>query len=179
NAGQFGNQGGVALNVSGPGISNASVVTAPSRRNSPVKQFSDNLNLIKGNHSFTFGSTVTRVNYWAQNTTVVPTVGFGISSTLAGDATAFNAFSALQPTVGQQAAAASLYATLVGRINAITANVRLNEDTGKYEYLGSLITRAQLTEYGFFAQDTWRFRPNLTLTGGLRWEVQGPFQPLN
>ena len=24
--------------------------------------------------------------------------------------------------------------------------------------------RAQLTEYGFFAQDTWRFRPNLTLT---------------
>jgi outer membrane receptor protein involved in Fe transport len=85
----------------------------------------------------------------------------------------------LQPTVSQQAAAASLYATLVGRINAITANVRLNEDTGKYEYLGSLITRAQLTEYGFFAQDTWRFRPNLTLTGGLRWEVQGPFQPLN
>jgi hypothetical protein len=42
-----------------------------------------------------------------------------------------------------------------------------------------LITRAQLSEYGFFAQDTWRFRPNITLTGGLRWEVQGPFQPLN
>src|SRR5262249_6918785 len=82
-------------------------------------------------------------------------------------------------TVGQQAAAASLYATLVGRMNAITANVRLNENTGKYEYLGSLITRAQLTEYGFFGQDTWRWRPNVTLTVGHRWEVQGPFQPLN
>jgi hypothetical protein len=176
---QFENQGGVNLNISGPGISTATVVTAPSRRNSPVKQFSDNLSWIKGNHSFTFGSTVTRVNYWAQNQTVVPTLAFGISSTLAGDATAWNAFSTLQPTVSQQAAAASLYATLVGRINAITRNARLDEGTGQYELQGDLITRAQLTEYGFFAQDTWRFRPNLTLTGGLRWEVQGPFQPLN
>jgi hypothetical protein len=179
NAGQFENQGGVSLGIGGPGISTATVSTTPSRRNSPVKQFTDTLNWIKGNHSFQFGGSMTRINYWAQNQTVVPTVGFGISGTLAGDSTAFNAFSALQPTVGQQAAAAALYATLVGRINAITANVRLNEDTGKYEYLGSLITRAQLSEYGFFAQDTWRFRPNLTLTGGLRWEVQGPFTPLN
>jgi hypothetical protein len=179
NAGQFENQGGVALGIGGPGISTASVVTAPSRRNSPVKQFSNNLSWIKGNHSFTFGSTVTRVNYWAQNQTVVPTVNFGISGTLAGDATAFNAFSTLQPTVNQQAAAASLYATLVGRINSITRNARLDEESGQYELQGDLITRAQLTEYGFFAQDTWRFRPNITLTGGLRWEVQGPFQPLN
>ncbi len=179
NAGQFSNQGGVALGINSAGISTANVVTAPSRRNSPVKQFSDTLSWNKGNHSFTFGSTVTRVNYWAQNQTVVPTVGFGISGTLAGDSTAFNAFSTLQQTVGQQAAAAALYATLVGRINAVTANVRLNEETGKYQYLGDLITRAQLTEYGFFGQDTWRFRPNITITGGLRWEVQGPFQPLN
>ena len=88
---------------------------------------------IKGNHSFTFGSTVTRVNYWAQNQTVVPSVGFGISGTLAGDATAFGAFSTLQPTVSQQAAAAALYATLVGRINSVMANVRLDEESGQYE----------------------------------------------
>jgi hypothetical protein len=179
NSGQFTNQGGVSLGINAAGITTATVVTAPSRRNSPVKQFSDTLSWIKGNHSFTFGSTVTRVNYWAQNQTVVPTVGFGISGTLAGDSTAFNAFSTLQGTVGQQAPAAALYATLVGRINAITRNVRLNEDSGKYINQGDLITRAQLTEYGFFGQDTWRFRPNITLTGGLRWEVQGPFQPLN
>lgn len=179
NPSQFENQGGVNLNISGPGISTATVVTAPSRRNSPVKQFSDTLSWIKGNHSLTFGSTVTRVNHWAQNITVVPTVAFGISGTLAGDATAFGAFASLQPTVGQQAAAAALYATLVGRINAMTRNVRLNEETGQYVFQGDLHTRTQMTEYGFFAQDTWRFRPNITLTGGLRWEVQGPFTPLN
>ena len=179
NGSQFSNQGGVSLNVGGPGISTATVVTAPSRRNAPVQQFSDNLNWIKGNHSLNFGSTVSRINYWAQNVTVVPTIGFGISSTLAGDSTAFNAFSSLQPTVSQQGAAASLYATLVGRINSVTANARLSEDSGKYKYLGDLITRANMLEYGFFAQDTWRLRPNVTLTGGLRWEVQGPFHSLN
>ncbi len=179
NSSQFENQGGVSLGIGGPGISTATVSTAPSRRNSPVKQFTNNLSWINGNHSFTFGTTVTRVNYWAQNQTVVPTVNFGVSSTLAGDATAFGAFSSLQPTVGQQAAAATLYATLVGRITSITRNARLDEESGKYELQGDLITRAQLTEYGFFAQDTWRFRPNITLTGGLRWEVQGPFQSLN
>lgn len=179
NSGQFANQGGVSLGISAAGVTNATVSTAPSRRNTPVKQFSDNVFWNKGNHSFTFGTNVTRVNYWALNQTVVPTVGFGISSTLAGDSAAYAAFAGLNPTVSQQANAAALYATLVGRINAITANVRLNEESGKYEYLGALITRAQQTEWGVFAQDNWRLRPNLTINAGLRWEVQGPFTPLN
>src|SRR6185503_6935302 len=53
------------------------------------------------------------------------------------------------------------------------------EDSGQYNYLGPLVQRSQQKEWGFYAQDTWRFRPNLTLTGGVRWEIQMPFEVLN
>lgn len=176
---QFTNQAGVSLGIGAAGISSATATTGPQRRNAPVKQFTDNLNWVTGNHSFNFGASVTRINFWQQVLTVVPTVNFGISSTLAGDSAAFAAFSSLNPTVAQQGNAAALYSTLVGRINSITRNARLSEETNKYTLQGDLVSRAQQTEFGLYAQDTWRFRPNITLTGGLRWEVQMPFTPQN
>jgi len=177
---QFTNQGGVALNLNGAlGITNATVTTAPSRRNTPVQQFTDNLNWVSGNHSFNFGFSLTRVSTWSTSQTVVPTVAFGISSTLAPDAAAFNAFLPLNATVGQQAAAATFYAGLVGRISAITRQQALSETTGRYTLQGDVVTRAQQTEWGIYGQDAWHVRPNLTVTGGLRWEVQGPFYSLN
>ena len=179
-AGQFANQGGVSLNLNGAlGITNATVTTSPSRRNTPVKQFNDNLNWVTGNHSVNFGVSVTRVNQWSTSSTVVPTLGFGISSTLAGDTTAFNAFQSLNATVAQQGNAATFYAGLVGRISSISRVAALSEINNKYTLQGDVVTRGQQTEYGVYGQDTWRLRPNLTLTGGLRWEVQGPYKSLN
>ncbi len=179
NSGQFDNQGGSSLAISAAGVTNPTATTGPQRRNTPVKQFTDNLNWVKGSHSINFGASYTRVNFWQQLVTVVPTVNFGISSTLAGDATAWNAFGSLAPGVNQQAGAAALYATLAGRISSITRNARLSEESNRYTLQGDLISRAQQSEYGIYAQDTWRIRPNITLTAGLRWEVQGPFTPLN
>ena len=38
---------------------------------------------------------------------------------------------------------------------------------------------ARMREVGLFVADTWRWKPNLTLNLGLRYELQMPFYPLN
>jgi hypothetical protein len=174
-ANQFDNQGGNDLQISAAGITNATVTRAPSRRNSPVREFSDNLSWIKGNHSFNFGATATRIAYWNQAITVVPQVSFAISTTL--DTAPITAFQSLP--AAQINGAAQLYGVLAGRMTALNANARLDEDTNKYSYLGSLISRAHSLEWGGYGQDSWRIRPNVTLTLGLRYERQVPVQADN
>src|SRR5205814_8259576 len=74
--------------------------------------------------------------------------------------------------------ARNIYAVLTGRITQISANANLDE-TGKYVYNGASVQRYQQRETGFFAQDAWRARKDLTISLGMRWEVQFPFVALN
>jgi len=180
NAGQFENQNGFSLGLGaftsgGFALTSATNTTAPSRRNAPVREFTDSLNWIKGNHSFNFGMSMTRIGLWSNDYTVVPSAVFTTSATL--DPAPVNAFGFLPAT--QQGGAAQLYALLSGRMSALNANARLDEDTNKYSYLGNQILRAKNLEWGLFAQDSWRLRPNLTLSLGLRYERNESFEAEN
>jgi hypothetical protein len=182
-SGSVANQQGFALNLNGAaGITNAHNTTAPSRRNSPVFQFSDTVSWIRGAHNLSLGGTFTQINLWQESQTLVPTINFGVDTTDPANVL-FNAANANTNFPGASDAdrtrAANIYAVLTGRITAINADARLDEKTGKYTYLGTQVDRVRQREMGLFAQDTWRARPNLTLTGGLRWEVQFPFTALN
>ena len=64
-------------------------------------------------------------------------------------------------------------------MTALNANVRLSETDNKYTYLGPLISRAHSLEWGMFGQDSWRFRSNITLTFGFRYERQVPVEADN
>ena len=57
----------------------------------------------------------------------------------------------------------------------IGSNARLDGATGKYVYLGVGQTAEHQDEVGIFIQDAWHARPNLTLNGGLRWQIALPF----
>src|SRR5262249_10231242 len=91
NPGQFTNQGGFAIGSGvanaatgfGPlGLTNPTVTRAPSRRNAPVKQFSDNVSWSLGSHNLNFGANFSQINFWrsAFNGGLVPTITFGLDS---------------------------------------------------------------------------------------------------
>jgi hypothetical protein len=179
--GPVANQAGYSLAISAAGISNATVNTGSTRRNSPTWNFNDTLSWSRGAHTINFGGSFFQGNFFSTGTTFVPTINFGVNindpaNALFATGTTGNFPGAADADTTR---AKNLYAVLVGSIISINANAGLDEQSGKYTYLAQNTVRARNREMGFFAQDVWRMRPNLTVNGGLRWEVQFPVTSLN
>src|SRR5262249_39626315 len=62
---------------------------------------------------------------------------------------------------------------LLGRVFSVTQGFVATNDLTGYQSAGSLfINDARYGEYDFYFQDTWKFRPNITIDLGLRNEVK-------
>ncbi|HEU4387605.1 MAG TPA: TonB-dependent receptor, partial [Blastocatellia bacterium] len=108
----------------------------------------------------------------------VPTITFGINAQ--DPATSMFAVANFPgASSAQLAAAAAAYGFLVGRITNIAQVAPLEEATKAYRLGGTLTTRNRSREWGTFLSDSFKWRPNLTLTYGLRYEYQAPFEHLN
>jgi hypothetical protein len=183
---QFANQGGFDLNFFDLGITDASAVQAfpqrgnrafgvnfgSSKRNTPSFDFSDSLTWIKGKHSFNFGGNYNLIKTFSDAANnVVGNVNFGVAE---GDPAEdlFTTANFPGASANDLATAAQLYATLTGRVTAIDRTAFLND--GKYALFGSQILKFRQPQFALFAQDSWRFRSNVTLNFGVRWEPQRP-----
>jgi hypothetical protein len=168
---------GAADFVSSVQLNRATAASGPSTRLTPNIVYEDQFTWLKDRHTIGFGGTftVTKTDNW--NDTIVPQIQF---STNANDP-AYNYFTESNqadfPGINATWAgyARNLYAMLTGRVTTVSGTAYLNN--GKYEYLGERWQRVQQNEIGLFVSDQWRVRPNLTLTGGVRWELQMPFRP--
>lgn len=184
--GALANQGGFtfgsAVGTGGltvAGISNATSTFSTSRRNPLLREFSDTLSWTRGSHNLSFGGQFQQFNLTLHSRPgLAPNIGFGVNA----NDPAISMFVAANfpgASAANLTAAQNIYAVLTGRVTSIAASAVLDEESGQYVYLGESVNRGRQREYGIFAQDAWRARPNLTLTYGLRWEVQGPFVALN
>ncbi len=174
-SGTVANTNGFALNLNGAlGITNAHVTTAVTRRNPLFRNFNDNLTWSHGTHSVVFGGMLIDTQLTLNQQTLVPTINFGTDTTDPANAM-FNTTNFPAASATDLNSARALYGVLTGRVTAINANARLIEESGKYVYLGNAFERSHQKEYGFFVQDSWRMRQNLTVNAGIRWEVQRPF----
>jgi Carboxypeptidase regulatory-like domain len=141
------------------------------RRNAPVWQFTDNLSWSKGRHNLNFGGSYNKTTQYQQiSSNLVPTLTFNV---LANDP-AIGIFSAANfpgATNDQITNARAIYALLTGRINQVTFNGRLNEDTKTYSITEFGTQRNSTSGFGFYFQDYFKFRQSLSINWGLRWEA--------
>ena len=148
----------------------------------PLHNFLDDVSWTKGTHSFQFGAAIgiarsPRTSYLHSNTIGLGTtnwtspIGFaGTTSTLDPTNTAPNAHPSIsgpEPLTSTQYDRPLL--ALYGMISDVVANYNLDK-SGNAQLQGSPVNRRYgLNWYEFYGQDTWRAKPNLTVTYGLRW----------
>ncbi len=178
NPGMFEDQGGYALsfpNIAGTAVTSASTRVNSAPRNTTTWSVSNDLSWLKGAHSLTFGGSFSGVHNRTNSYDAVSNPILGFNTTFDPAIGLFNTTNFPGASNAQLNDARALYALLTGRVNAINGTARLDASTGKYVYLGDLTQKAKQYAFAAYASDSWRVTPTLTLTGGLRWDVQLPF----
>jgi len=107
---------------------------------------------------------------------IEPQVGFGAGSSDFTTVTNFNLPAAGSTSINQtdQDRLKALINNFIGRIGSFSQGFVVDpSNPGQFAPAGTRWNwRAYYPEYDFYAQDTWRFRPNLVFDLGLRYEIK-------
>ena len=146
----------VAFNISGTAFIGRELFS-PVVRTETRYQFTDNVNLVAGNHNFKFGGDIAFVN--------IPEAIFELN------------FAGLFNFGGLGAC------TLIAQLCAVPNIGRIPDFTPVQQYglgfpanfiqgFGNPVSGFGNTPMAFFAQDSWKIRPNLTLNYGVRYDYE-------
>ena len=151
----------------------------------PLHNFVDDLSWTRKTHTFQFGAAIgiardPRTSYLHSNTLGLGTtnwtspIGFaGTTSTLdPANVGAHPLIHAPEPLTATQYDRPLL--ALYGMISDVVANYNLDRNANPLGQGQPVNRHYGLDWYEFYAQDTWRMKPNLTLTYGVRWSLFPP-----
>lgn len=141
-------------------------------RTTPVYNIVDDVSWHRGNHTFGFGTNIRiirnqRVSFANSfdSAVVNPSYYEGSGAVLTDPIT---------DAAGSVSDLRAAIAAAIGRYSQYSGNFNFNRD-GSIMDVGEGVQRTFATEeYEFYAQDSWRIRPSLTLTYGLRWSLNRP-----
>jgi carboxypeptidase family protein/TonB-dependent receptor-like protein len=149
----------------------------PTWRKAPTYTVEDTVNWNRGAHNVLAGGNVLISNASSSSQNMVRGITLGFNTDSDPAAGLFTTANFPGASSAQLTAARNTYAVLTGRVATVSSTAVLQGDTGKYEELGPTTLEGGYKVFGVFVQDTWRLKPNLTLTGGLRYDIQTPFAP--
>jgi hypothetical protein len=151
----------------------------PSWRSAPTYKVANSLTWQRGSHSFNFGAEWQRATVSESAQQMVPGINLGFNT--ANDPAAGMFTSANFPGIssGDLGDARNLYAMLTGRVTSITGQAALDPVTNKYVAFGPRTRQGHMDTFSGFAQDSWRMTPTLTITAGVRYDLQMPFTATN
>ncbi|MFB3853912.1 MAG: TonB-dependent receptor domain-containing protein [Vicinamibacterales bacterium] len=174
------NQGGYSFDFDqNIGLTGLTSRGTPTWRQAPSYSIDETLTMQRGSHSMSMGGgiTITTAQDWARQT--VAGINLGFHNNYDPATPLFNTTNFPGASSSQLSDARDLYALLTGRVYSITGTAALDAKTNKYVAFGPRVRQGKIGTYGVFIQDSWRVNPTLTLTGGIRWDVQSPYSPMN
>jgi len=162
------------------GITEPSIVSTnlPQGRNTPVRQMIDNFSWIKGSHALQFTGEwrwILSKNFFFN--TIPQLIQLGKNSANDDGIVASKFPGGIGS--GDLTNASRVFDLVTGLLGTTSEGFNHSSPTSGYIAGIPRLTTPSQQNYAGSVQDNWKFRPNLTLQFGVRWEFQGPFDMRN
>ena len=163
-----------------PLLTNRMATFQPQGRNTRTFQYSDTGSWLRGNHELQFGGNLQQIRTNPYNFAGrFPAVNFGFSAAAPAGVQLTAAQFPGGISAADLAAANALLGLLSGTMTSVSQTFQVRDARSGFVAGIPNNTNYTLNNVAVFLQDNWRWKPNVTIRAGLKWEYYSPLREDN